>query len=316
MKVLVTGAAGFIGSHLCQHLLSLGHEVVGIDAMLTDKRIRLQNLEPLLRTKNPRFALSLGNLLDSDLDRLLQDVEAVFHLAGIPGVRSSWGGAFSRYVANNILATQRLLEVCKRQPLKRFVYASTSSVYGERTGKLSETAAPSPLSPYAVSKLAGEHLCRVYEKSEGVPVVILRYFTVYGPRQRPDMAFHRFIYRMLKEMPVPIYGDGHQTRDFTYIDDCVRATAAALNADGAVGQTINIGGGERSSVREVVALLEKLLKQPANTVFSGQAKGEPSQTWADRTLAERLLGWRPTVTLETGLKAEIADLRRMYGEEN
>ena len=313
MKILVTGAAGFIGSSLCERLLEDANvEVVGIDAFVgpTPKTFTSQNLDNLL--KHQRFTFLQENLLEVAWEKTLEGIEYVYHLAGMPGVRSSWGEDFQNYVAFNILATQRLLEACRHKPLKKFIYASTSSVYGEKRGKVSEELVPEPLSPYGITKLTGEYLCRVYHKSFRVPIVILRYFTVYGPRQRSDMAFHRFIHAMQQGMPVTIFGDGAQTRDFTYIDDCVAATAAAMNTEGVVGETINIGGKQRASVLDVIALLEQILRQRAKVTFIDRAIGEPKHTWADISKAENLLKYQPAFNLEAGLKNEIDYIEEIY----
>ncbi|MEK3883547.1 NAD-dependent epimerase/dehydratase family protein [Paenibacillus sp. PL2-23] len=311
MKIIVTGAAGFVGSHLCDKLLQSGHEVIGIDAMVRDELqvIGLRNLESAMR--HPSFHYRPDNLLAIPWETVLPEADVVYHLAGIPGVRSSWGTDFGHYVSNNINATQRLLEACKGTALKKLVFVSTSSVYGETLGKVSESAMPSPLSPYGVSKLTGEQLCRVYARNEGIPVVILRYFTVYGPRQRSDMAFHRFIRQILLNRPITIYGDGYQTRDFTYVGDCAEATAAVAEAEHVIGETINIGGKERASVRDVIALLERLTGKHAKLVRIGGLKGEPMHTWADIAKAERLLGYAPKVGLAEGLREEIAYMQKL-----
>ncbi|HET7579649.1 MAG TPA: NAD-dependent epimerase/dehydratase family protein [Bacillales bacterium] len=315
MKILVTGAGGFIGSHLCDHLLRKGHDVTGIEGFVgsTPGRLKTRNLKKA--ESHPNFHLEHTNLLEADWNQLLKNKDAVFHLAGIPGVRSSWGDDFKQYIDHNIWATQKLLEVCRNRPLKKFVYISTSSVYGETSGKTSETTQPAPLSPYGVSKLTGEYLCRVYQIAFGVPVVILRYFTVYGPRQRPDMAFHRFIRMILQGESIPIYGDGQQTRDFTYVEDCVAGTAAVLNADDVIGETINIGGKERASVLDVMTLLEKITGKKAQLDFQENPRGEPKHTRADIAKAEQLLGYKPKISLQDGLKKEVQDLSELYGRE-
>lgn len=314
MRILVTGAAGFVGSHLCEKLLNDGHEVIGIDALVRDelKQIGVRNAEAAIA--HPRFKLRTENLLSVNWDDVLEDIDIVYHLAGIPGVRSSWGEDFGLYVINNIGATQRLLEACKGKKLQKFIFVSTSSVYGEKAGMVSEDAVPLPLSPYGVSKLTGEHLCRVYWHNEGVPVVILRYFTVYGPRQRSDMAFHRFIRQILMNRPVTLYGDGTQSRDFTFVADCAAATAAVAAAENVIGETINIGGKERASIMEVIQLLEKLTGRQVNVEYSGGLKGEPMHTWADISKAERLLGYTPKVGLVEGLRQEIEYLKSYYRE--
>lgn len=311
MKILVTGAAGFIGSHLCERLLQdPQHEVIGLDAIIpssTPHQIRLYNLRHLLQ--HQRFTFVQQNLLLADWDTLLPGIDIVYHLAGMPGVRSSWGHDFIHYIEHNIEATQRLLEGVSAHPVDKFIYASTSSVYGEKFGPVAETASAAPLSPYGVSKLTGEHLCHVYAHNHHIPVTILRFFTVYGPRQRPDMAFHKFIRHILNNKPIPINGDGSQTRDFTYVDDCVAAIAATAYAERIIGETINIGGKERASVLDCIAILEELLDKKAARQFMGKPIGEPSQTWADISKAEKLLRYSPRTDLRTGLYAEIKDIR-------
>jgi UDP-glucuronate 4-epimerase len=310
MNILVTGAAGFVGSHLCERLLQMeGTEVVGLDVFVNPSLAPVKQRNIAALVNHPRFRFIQEDLLQADLPALLQGVDVVYHLAGMPGVRSSWGSDFQLYVTHNILATQRLLEAARMSKLDRFIYVSTSSVYGEKTGQVPEDAPPVPLSPYGVSKLAGEHLCNVYRLCYGVPIVILRYFTVYGPRQRSDMAFHLFIHSLLNHEPITVFGDGRQTRDFTYVADCVEATAAALTANGVIGETINIGGLERASVLDVIAMLERLMGEKATLRFTGNLHGEPRHTWADISKAERLLGYRPVVSLAEGLARQIADIR-------
>ncbi|OCT15581.1 UDP-glucose 4-epimerase [Paenibacillus pectinilyticus] len=313
MKILVTGAAGFIGSHLCERLLQdPTHEVVGLDALIakspTPVNVREYNLRHLLL--HNRFTYLQQDLLEANWDDILPQVDVVYHLAGMPGVRSSWGEEFKTYVTNNIEATQRLLEGCSKYPIKKFVYASTSSVYGEKTNQVNEDAITAPLSPYGVSKLTGEQLCKVYAHNVGVPVVVLRFFTVYGPRQRPDMAFHRFIQHIRQNKPIPIHGDGLQTRDFTYVKDCVEAITATAYAENIIGETINIGGKERASVLDCIAMLEELFGHRIDRQFMGKATGEPRHTWADISKAQVLLGYEPKIDLRTGLRDEIEDLRQ------
>jgi UDP-glucuronate 4-epimerase len=314
MKLLVTGAAGFIGSHLCEKLLQdKCNKIVGLDAFVgsgTPEWIKRRNLQNMMN--HPRFIFINANLLDVSWERVLPETDIVFHLAAIPGVRSSFGDEFASYVDNNILATQRLLEACRRFPVQKLIYGSTSSVYGEKAGMVKESASTLPLSPYGVSKLTGENLCRLYHLSDGVPVVILRFFTVYGPRQRPDMAFHRFIRNILTGKPIPVNGNGLQTRDFTYVADCVQAIAAAAQADGVIGETVNVGGKERASVLEGIKIIENILGKKAELSFSGSTRGEPFSTWADIGKAEQLLGYNPKVTLEQGLAAEVLDLCELY----
>ncbi|WP_216828246.1 NAD-dependent epimerase/dehydratase family protein [Alkalihalobacterium elongatum] len=314
MKILVTGAAGFIGSHLCEHLLlDKENEVIGVDGFLgfTASSIKQRNLHHLI--KNPRFQLIKHDLLHINWEEYLKDIDIIYHLAGMPGVRSSWGKEFDIYVSYNINVTQRLLEACRTLPIKKFIYASTSSAYGDRTGKVTEDATCKPLSPYGVTKLTGEYLCKVYHENDGVPIVILRYFTVYGPRQRPDMAFHRFIKKMVLDQPIQVYGDGKQTRDFTYISDCVKGTAATLYTNKPIiGETINIGGKERASVLETISIIEKHLQKEAKIEFTGNTRGEPKHTWADISKAQMLLHYQPKVSLKLGLQKEIGDIRLLY----
>lgn len=317
MKIIVTGAAGFIGSHLCERLLKEKETtVIGIDGFIdpTLNQFKHRNIVNLLA--HPRFQFSNENLLTIDWSRTLSNVDVIYHLSGIPGVRSSWGKQFELYTTHNIIVTQRLLEACKNIGLKHFIYASTSSVYGESTGKVSEDFTPAPLSPYGVTKLTGEYLCNVYAENYGIPVTVLRYFTVYGPRQRSDMAFHRFIHCMLTDQPIPIYGDGSQTRDFTYISDCVEGTAAVLHAKNVIGETINLGGKERKSILEVIEILETVTGKKATLNVIGDTRGEPRHTWADITKAEQLLHYHPSIPLKEGLLHELADLRIMYKEED
>jgi nucleoside-diphosphate-sugar epimerase len=316
MKILVTGAAGFIGSHLCEKLLENEQNiVVGIDCFIgpTPSSLKTFNVDQLV--SHPRFTLISQDLLSANLHELLKDVDVVYHLAGMPGVRTSWGKDFESYAIHNISSTQRLLEACKELPIRQFIYASTSSVYGEKDGKLSESMEPAPLSPYGITKLTGEHLCRVYHTNFHIPTVILRYFTVYGPRQRPDMAFHRFIKQILTEQPITIFGDGTQSRDFTYISDCVKGTASVLGKTSVIGKTINIGGKEKASVNEVIELLELLTEKKAIKHYTNIVLGEPKHTWADISTAQRYLQYSPEVTLQEGLQKEIEYIRSIYKDE-
>ncbi|WP_165994992.1 NAD-dependent epimerase/dehydratase family protein [Bacillus sp. Cs-700] len=306
MNILVTGAGGFIGSHLCMELLQQNphDKVIGVDRNMKARNTTLLS--------NDRFTSIEIDLLSRNLSDLIHKVDVIYHLAGIPGVRSSWGKDFETYLLHNALLTQKLLDACKNQSLKKFIYISTSSVYGEKSGSVSEQMRPIPLSPYGITKLTGEHLCRVYHQYYDVPIVILRYFTVYGPRQRPDMAFHRFIKQLLLDQPLTVYGDGQQTRDFTYVNDCVKATAAVCRAQDVIGETINIGGKERASVLEIIQLLEQLMNKKAQVTFTKKAKGEPLQTWADITKAQTLLNYQPKISLKEGLRYEIEDLKKIY----
>lgn len=313
MNILVTGAAGFIGSFLCEKLLTdEQNTVVGVDTFIgpTPTLLKKENLNNL--SKHPRFKLLKENLMTADLEQLLQNIDIIYHLAGMPGVRSSWGKDFDPYVTNNILVTQRLLEAAKNKPLQKFIYASTSSVYGETHGKVVEDAYLTPLSPYGITKLTGEHLCTVYHKSFNIPIITVRFFTVYGPRQRSDMAFHRFIVRILKGERITIFGDGTQSRDFTYIGDCVEGISSIVYKDNLIGKTINIGGKERATVNKAISIIEQLSGKKAKIEYLSMLKGEPKHTWADISKAQNLLGYDPKVTLNEGIAKEIEYIRNVY----
>ena len=306
---LVTGVAGFIGSTVAERLLAAGCSVVGIDSFTDyyDPERKRANVAPL--EGSPRFQLVEADLLRAVLEPLLENVDYVFHEAAQAGVRGSWGPNFSVYLDNNVLATQRLLEACKLRPIKKFVYASSSSVYGDAESfPTSEQALPRPVSPYGVTKLAGEHLCRLYWRNYGLPAVALRYFTVYGPRQRPDMAFHLFTKAMLEGKELTIFGDGSQTRDFTYVDDIVTANLLAAQAD-VEGEELNIGGGSRVTLRAAVDVLASVVGRPARLNSQESQRGDARDTAADITKAARLLGYRPRWTLKEGLKQEVEWLR-------
>jgi nucleoside-diphosphate-sugar epimerase len=305
MNALVTGTAGFIGSTLAERLLADGAGVVGIDCF-TDyypRAIKERNLTASLA--HPRFRFVESRLQDVDLPALLKDRTHVFHLAAQAGVRKSWGRDFAIYTENNIEATQALLEAaCGMTKLERFVYSSSSSVYGDHTPMpMREDALPQPVSPYGVSKLAAEQLCYLYFSNYGVPTVSLRYFTVYGPRQRPDMGFHKFLRATILGEPITLYGDGDQTRDFTFVSDAVSANVAAA-ARGVPGRVYNIGGGSRVTVNEVLQMIGRIAgRTPLITVDPVQ-KGDMRHTYADTSLARADLGYTPTVGLEEGLAAE------------
>ena len=304
MKVVVTGAAGFIGSHLGERLLAEGHEVAGLDSF-TDyyaRELKERNLEPLRRC--PRFRLVEERLQDADLAHLLDGVEQVYHLAAQAGVRASWGREFSHYTEHNVLATQRLLEAALTAGRPRIVYASSSSVYGDAAElPLREDSRCRPVSPYGVTKLAAEHLCALYHESFGLPTTSLRFFTVYGPRQRPDMAFHRFLKAARDGKPITVFGDGTQTRDFTYVDDVVAALRAAA-LSGRPGSVYNVGGGERVALNEVLRLVETVTGQRLEIQRQEPQKGDMKDTFADTSAARRELGFRSTVGLGEGLERE------------
>ena len=311
MKFLVTGAAGFIGSHLCEQLLSEGHAVRGIDCF-TDyyaRSLKEANLAGLWGREG--FELIEADIMAVDAAELMEGIEVTVHLAAQAGVRRSWGDNFAIYTHNNLLTTQRLLETAKSSGLRRFVYASSSSVYGDTSDlPMRETSACWPVSPYGVSKLAAEHLCGLYYKNFGVDTASLRYFTVYGPRQRPDMAFHRFIRALIEGGTIRLFGDGEQSRDFTFVDDIVAATISAATAPGAAGQVFNVGGGSRVSVNQVIAMLEEITGKSVKVERLEMAKGDVRETEADCSKARQILGYRSKVSLSQGLAAEAEWMQR------
>ena len=302
---VVTGVAGFIGSHLAEHLIDLGHEVVGLDCFTPYYSPRLKRANLAVLMAKPRFRLVEGDLSALDLGPVLEGADYVFHQAAQAGVRASWGQTFAEYTQHNVLATQRLLEALRGRPLRKLVYASSSSVYGNARLPMRETARPQPLSPYGVSKLAAEHLCQLYHVNYGLPAVALRYFTVYGPRQRPDMAIHRFIRAIAAGEPIPLYGDGAQSRDFTYVDDIVRANVLAALAP-LRGTAINIGGGARIALRDVLDVLQEAVGQRAQLLYRAPQKGDVAHTAADCGRAQRLLGFVPAVDISEGLHRQVA----------
>lgn len=303
MKALVTGGAGFIGSHLSERLLDQGATVIALDAF-TDfypRAIKEANVSGLRGRAG--YRLVEEDIRDVDLGGLLDGVTHVFHLAAQAGVRRSWGSEFQVYTGLNIDATQRLLEACAGRPIERLVYASSSSVYGDDAAiPMTERALPQPVSPYGVTKLAAEQLCHLYFVNHGVPAVALRYFTVYGPRQRPDMGFHRFFSAVRAGRPVVQFGDGLQTRDFTFVADAVTATTLAA-VRGVPGRVYNIGGGSRVSVREVFDLIAQITGHPVRIDPQPAQKGDMRDTYADTTRARADMGFLPSVTLNEGLRA-------------
>ncbi len=301
MKVVVTGAAGFIGSHLTERLLAAGDEVVGIDCFTDyyERARKEKNLE--LSRAHAKFSFEELDLVDADLRPVLDGSAVVYHLAGQPGVRPSWGNQFDQYVRDNIIATQRLLECLKGSSIQRLVFAGSSSVYGDaEMFPTKESALPRPVSPYGVTKLAAEHLTHLYTRNFEIPAVSVRYFTVYGPRQRPDMAFARFMQALADGLEIEVYGDGEQTREFTYVSDAVEGTIRAAGAD-VVGQIFNLGGGSRVTVNQVLATLEEISHIKVRRQNLPAAPGDPRHTGASINLARERLGWEPRVSLREGL---------------
>jgi nucleoside-diphosphate-sugar epimerase len=307
-RYVVTGCAGFLGSHVVEALLRRGHEVVGIDAF-TDYYGREVKEANLGRAhKRSAFSLVETDLAEDSLAPLLSGVDGVFHLAAQPGVRGSWGDTFAVYLRDNVLASQRLFEASARSRT-RVLLASTSSVYGNAESyPTHEAMTPRPVSPYGVTKLACESLARTYAESFGLEAIVLRYFTVYGPRQRPDMAFARIVTALLSQTPFHVYGSGEQSRDFTYVGDAVEATIAAMEG-GHAGATYNVGGGSETTLRDVIALFERLSGMPLDVRHEPTALGDVRRTAADTRRIRSELGWRPKMSLAEGLGQQLAAAR-------
>ena len=305
MKALVTGCAGFIGRTLTDRLLTDGYEVIGIDRFSDyyPRSIKENNL--IFAMNHPHFTIIEEDIVEMET---FPEVDYVFHLAAQAGVRASWGKNFDIYTRDNIQATQRLLEFYKEKSLKKFVYSSSSSVYGDSELPMREDYKVQPVSPYGVSKLAAEHLCYLYWKNYEVPTISLRYFTVYGPRQRPDMGINKFVKAVLNGETITIYGDGHQTRDFTYIDDVVEANVLAATGD-LKGEAINIGGGNRISVNELIGAIEQESGKTAILEHTEEQKGDVQDTWSDTQKAKTLLCWRSKVGIRDGLERYIFWIR-------
>jgi UDP-glucuronate 4-epimerase len=303
MRCLVTGAAGFIGSHLSERLLDGGHEVVGVDVFhpYYQRERKEQNLEGLRDRR--AFQLLELDLRSADLTPVLDGVEAVFHEAAMAGLLRSWD-SFEEYMTCNVLATQRLLAAAVGARPRIFVHASTSSVYGLVSSQ-DENALPRPNSPYGATKLCAEQLALAYQASFDVPVVALRYFSVYGPRQRPDMGYAIFIDRVLRGEPITVFGNGEQTRGNTYVADCVDATVQAAIL-GKPGEIYNVGGGESRSTNWVVATVQRLAEREVPVTHGPPRPGEQREALADITKARHDLGWEPKTSLEAGLAAQIA----------
>lgn len=314
MRVVVTGCAGFIGSHLTEAALAAGDTVVGIDALTDyyDVAVKRQNLAAGAgAAANGRFTFVEADLQTADLEPLLDGADVVYHQAGQPGVRLSWSAGFESYVGRNVIATQRLLEAAVRTRPARFVYASSSSVYGNAAAyPTDEQVLPQPHSPYGVTKLAAEHLCGLYAANWDVPTTALRYFTVYGPRQRPDMGFHKFLSAALTGAALPLYGDGEQVRDFTYVGDVVAANLAAGLSDVPPGTVVNVAGGGAVTVNELLQLLAEIAGRELRIERLPEQAGDVRATGGTIDLARRLLGWQPQTDLRAGLTAEHDWLRQ------
>jgi nucleoside-diphosphate-sugar epimerase len=314
MKVLVTGAAGFIGSGLSESLLSDGHEVLGVDCLVPYYDVDAKRANLASAMQSDRFQFMELDLASDDLNPAIDGVEVVFHLAAQPGIRTSWDRRFENYVRSNVLASQRLLESCVGRHVTRFVYASSSSVYGNRGAYPAvEDQLPQPYSPYGVTKLAGEHLCGLYGANFGLSTIVLRYFTVYGPRQRPDMAIHRAIESLLAGEEFELYGSGDQIRDFTFVDDVVRATRLAAEVpDAATAPVMNIAGSSTVTMNELLEMIGTAMKRPVKVVRRPEQVGDVARTDGSIERARSVLGWQPEVDLRTGIAAQVEwHLRRL-----
>jgi nucleoside-diphosphate-sugar epimerase len=306
---VVTGAAGFIGSHLCEALINTGHTVTGIDSFCPTYSIRQKQANVRQLLLRPRFKLVNADLAEIDLTRYLKSADWVFHQAAQPGVRPSWGSDFTLYLDANLMATKNLLEACVHSGVSRLVYASSSSVYGAaHSGAVHETDRTEPVSPYAVTKLAGEQLCHCYEHTFGLNTIVLRYFTVYGPRQRPDMAFSRFFDCVTNQRPMTIFGDGTQSRDFTFVLDVVRANLALIEKGISKG-TFNIASGRSTCLLDVIEVMRSLASGTTQIRFLSKAAGDPEHTLADISEAHSVLGYGPVWDLEDGLRAQWSWLK-------
>ena len=310
MRIVITGAAGFIGSHLAQASLAAGDSVLGIDCLTDyyDPQRKRANLA--LVQDDPNFRLVEADLQTAELEPLLEQADVVYHQAGQPGVRLSWSTGFGQYVGRNITATQRLLEAAATTRPGRFVYASSSSIYGNAASyPTDEGMVPQPHSPYGVTKLAAEHLCGLYAANWGVPTTALRYFTVYGPRQRPDMAFHKFLTAAMADEPLPLFGDGEQVRDFTYVGDVVSANIAAGRTDLPPGTVVNVAGGGSITVNGLLDILAETVGRELKIDHRPEQAGDVRATGGVIDRARTLLGWEPRVDIRQGLAAQHAWLR-------
>ena len=304
--VMLTGAAGFIGSHVGEMLLERGWRIRGVDALTDtyDPAAKLRNLA--LLDHSPQFDFVHADLATADLRPMLDGVDAVVHLAAEPGVSKSWGTVFPTYVNRNVLSTQRLLEAVAERPIDRFVYASSSSVYGPNSGTMHETSVLAPLSPYGVSKLAGECLVGAYAQERRLPSVSLRFFSVYGPRQRPDMAIHRFVEALLDGRPAEIYGQEVQLRDFTYVGDVAAAVVGSLTAPVVPGTVLNIAYGDPVAIPDVLRMVEAEVGGRLDVAQRPHRAGDTGRTHGDSSAAREVLGWVPTVDLGAGLARQVA----------
>lgn len=312
MRYLVTGTAGFIGSHIAQTLLDRGDAVIGIDCF-TDhypRPVKEDRIRPLMDYENLTFIED--DILSADLPKLLENVDVVIHEAAQPGVRSGWDDSFEIYSRNNIEATQKLLNASKDTNIQKFIFASSSSVYGDAEEMPTKEDCPTkPLSPYGITKLTCEHLCRIYWKYFGVPTIILRHFTVFGPKPRPDMAHTVFTRAILEGKQIQVFGDGEQSRGFTYVSDIVDATISAAHSQ-LENEIFNIGGGVTATINQMIVILEEITGKKAILDYTESWRGDARHTYPDISKAEKLLDYRPRVGLREGLVAVVRSIREFY----
>lgn len=319
MKALVTGVAGFIGSTLAERLIANGNDVIGVDCFTPyyDRSLKIRNLSNLLRSKH--FLFHDSDLSLCAIDPILDGVEVVFHESGQPGVRSSWGDDFQEYLRHNVAVTQRLLESCRKREGTAVVVASSSSVYGTASRyPVVETDPTNPISPYGVTKLAAEHLCTLYGKEFGLLTASLRYFTVFGPRQRPDMAMTRLIKAAILGEEFPMYGSGEQRRDFTFVEDVVEANlrlADYLRTSRHGGQVFNVGNNNPVSLNEVVSTIEELVGRRVKLRRLPRQEGDPMETGADSNLLRRTVGWRSLTATREGLNSQVSWLKGLLTQD-
>ena len=307
MNILVTGACGFIGTNLCQSLLEDGFFVTGVDAFTDNYESKLKRANSESLAKFAGFKLVEGNLLEMNLEHIVDGVDVIFHLAGQPSVHNSWGEDFQLYSNRNIVLTQRLLRAAYKAKTPRFVNSSSSSIYGRVVSTpTKENDEKTPISPYGVTKYAAENLVTLYGSEYGLSTVSLRYFTVFGPRQRPDMAFNKLISAGLQGDSFPLHGDGSQVRDFTYVGDVVHANKLAASAAVNPGAVFNIGGGSPVSMKETIAMLEEIMNLRFKIELAPLGPGNPMVTTADCNAASTLLGWQPETGIYDGLRAQVA----------
>jgi UDP-glucuronate 4-epimerase len=311
LRAVITGCGGFIGSHLSERLLADGATILGIDSITPtyDTAVRAQRCSDLARSS--RFEFIGGDINQLDLRPLFADADVVFHLAARPGVRASWAD-FRQVSEANVVATQRILDALVGLPDRRMVFASSSSVYGRPlVFPTPEEQTLAPISPYGVTKAAGEALCSAYATEHGLRIASLRYFTVYGPRQRSDMAFTRWIKAACEGRPLPLYGDGTAVRDFTFVSDVVEATILAAGLELPGHSVFNVAGGNAATLGEVFELIGNLTGATLTFDRLGTAKGDPAQTTGDTTRIHQTLGWQPKVGLEEGLTAQVGWIRQL-----